>query len=338
MSGGTARSRAAVLAAAVLAACAQAPTAPEEAAPAPRIVRPDGPREEAVRRHRELAREARAAGDLATAVDHLQVVVLLAPDDAAARRDIESLRAEIRKGVREGLESGRNAMRAGDVAHASASFLHVLALDPKNAEAARSLRELDRQNMARTQSSRAARVNMQEMIAESRATRPPAAGATAAPAAPAAAPTTASDAVELDQRLEMFRAGDTTGALRELKAWVDAHPKDRASRQKAGAAVAERAKELEGKQQREAALGLYEQALVLRGEPQPEWSAKVAALKKQVSADYYNAGMKLMRTDMNGAVKAFETSVKFDPQNANAQQRLHEATAARDKLSRMPGK
>ena len=83
--------------------------------------------------------------------------------------------------------------------------------------------------------------------------------------------------------------------------------------------------------QREAALGLYEQALVLRGEPQPEWSARIVALKKQVSADYYNTGMKLMRTDMNGAVKAFEASVKFDPQNANAQQRLSEATAARDK-------
>ncbi len=136
----------------------------------------------------------------------------------------------------------------------------------------------------------------------------------------------------------MFRAGDTTGALRELKAWVDAHPKDRASRQKVGAAVAERAKELEGKQQREAALGLYEQALALRGEPQPEWSAKIAALRKQVSADYYSAGMKLMRTDINGAVKAFETAVKLDPQNANAQQRLSEASAARDKLSRMPGK
>jgi hypothetical protein len=57
----------------------------------------------------------------------------------------------------------------------------------------------------------------------------------------------------------MLSAGDTAGALRELKAWVDAHPRDRASRQRIGAAVAERAKELEGRGQRELALGLYEQ-------------------------------------------------------------------------------
>lgn len=338
MSDAAARSRAAVLAAALLAACAQTPAPPEQPAPAPRVVRPDGPREEAARRHRELAREARAAGDLATAVDHLHVVVLLVPDDEAAKRDVEALRDQIRRGVREGLETGRNAMRAGDGARASAAFLHVLALDPKNAEAARSLRELDRQNMARSQSSRAARVNVQEMIAEARASKPAGAAASPGPAATAAAAASPGDAIELDQRLEMFRAGDTTGALREIKAWVDAHPKDRASRQKAAAAVADRAKELEGKQQREAALGLYEQALLLRGEPQAEWSAKVAALKKQVSADYYASGMKLMRTDLNGAVKAFEASVKLDPQNANAQRGLRDATAARDKMSRMPAK
>lgn len=348
MSAPRARRHAAILAACLVAACAQQPTAPREdsspaPAPSPRVVRADGPREEAVRRHRDLAREARSAGDLATAVDHLHVVLLLAPDDETARRDIETMRGEIRRGVREGLENGRNAMRAGDSARASAAFLHVLALEPKNAEAARSLRELDRQNMARVQSSRAARVNVHDMFAEARAAKPAPAAAASAPAAAAAsasaaqaAPTPASDVIELDQRLEMFRAGDTAGALREIKAWVDAHPKDRAQRQRAAAAVAERAKELEGKQQRESALGLYEQALALRGEPQAEWSARIAALKKQLSADYYASGMRLMRTDLNGAVKAFETSVKYDPQNANAQRGLRDATTARDKFSKMP--
>ena len=106
--------------AALVGACAQAP-ATDDAAPAPRIVRQDGPREDAVRRHRELAREARAAGDLATAVDHLHVVAMLT-DDEAAKRDAEALRAEIRRLVRETLETGRIAMRAGDNAKASTAF------------------------------------------------------------------------------------------------------------------------------------------------------------------------------------------------------------------------
>lgn len=336
MTAGPARRLAALAAASVLAACAQQPTEPAERAseptPPPRVVRADGPREEAMRRHRDLAREARAAGDLATAVDHLRVVVLLAPDDDAAKREVETLRAEIRRGVHDGLETGRSAMRSGDTTRATAAFLHVLALDPKNAEAARSLREIDSQTMARLQSGRAARAGAHEAATEARHAK----AAPAAPAARAAPATSAGDAVELDQRLEMFAAGDTAGALRELKAWVDAHPRDRASRQKIGAAVAARAKEFEGKGQRESAIGLYEQALALRGEPQSEWSARIAALRKQVAADYYKNGMKLMRSDLNGAVKAFEAAVKFDPNNVNAERALREATAARDKLAKMP--
>lgn len=341
----TARPRPGALAAlglaALVGACAQAPTPPDEAAPAPRIVRQDGPRDEAIRRHRDLAREARAAGDLATAVDHLHVVAMLADDDAA-RRETEALRNEIRRGVRDALEAGRAAARAGDNARASTSFLRALALEPRNAEAARALRDIDRQNMARAQAGRAARVRVEDLFADARAAKvaPAAPGAMAAPATPAVAPVVmgGNDAFDVDQRLEMFRAGDTTGALRELKAWVDAHPKDRATRQRIGATVAERAKELDGKGQRESALNLYEQALVLRGEPQAEWSARVVALKKAVGGDYYNDGVKLMRTDLNGAIRAFETSVRYDPQNANAQSRLRDAKAARDKLSRMPAK
>jgi len=334
-----ARTAVAIAVATLVGACAQAPTAPEgDPAPAPRVVRADGPRDEAIRRHRELAREARAAGDLATALDHLHVVTMLAPGDEPARRDAESLRSEIQRGVRENLEAGRSAMRAGDNGRASTAFLRVLALEPRNAEAARSLREIDRQNMARAQANRAARVRVEDLFADARAAKasPPAGYGTAAAAAAAAAG--GNDAYDLDQRIEMFRAGDTATALRELKAWVDAHPKDRAGRQRIGAAVAERAKELEGKGQREAALNLYEQALSLRGEPQQEWSSRVAALRKSVANDYYNEGVKAMRTDLGVAVRSLETAVKLDPQNANAANRLREAKAARDKLSRMPAK
>ena len=144
-----ARTAAVIAVASLAGACAQAPTAPEgEPAPAPRVVRADGPRDEAIRRHRELAREARAAGDLATAVDHLHVVTMLAPGDDAARREAETLRGEVQRGVRDNLEAGRTAMRSGDNARASAAFMRVLALEPKNAEAARSLREIDRQNLS----------------------------------------------------------------------------------------------------------------------------------------------------------------------------------------------
>lgn len=334
-----------VAAAALVAACAQTPEVSDEPSPSPsptpRVMRPiEGPREDAARRHREQARAARAAGDLATARDHLHVIALLHPEDDALRREIEALRAEIRRGVNERLEAARAAARAGDNGRASSEYLRALALEPRNAEATRALRDIDRQNMARAQSGRAARVRVEDLFADARAARtaPPAAGAPATGTAGAPPATDARDVYDLDQRLEMLRAGDTSGALRELKAWVDTHPRDRAGRQRVGAAVAEKAKENEGKGQREAAISLYEQAIALRGEPQADWTARIAAIRKAIGEDAYNEGVKLMRTDLAGAIRRFEAALKADPQNARAATRLREAKAAQEKLSRMPAR
>lgn len=332
------RGTAACVAAALVAGCAQqpsAPDAPEPQAPATIFVKPSGgPRVEAARRHRDLARSARAAGDLATARDHLAVVVLVDPDDAAARQEIDALAAEIRKRVNAHLEEAREAQRGGDAGRASTEYLRVLALDPRNAEATRALKEIDRQNMARAQASRASRVRVEDLFADARAQRPAPKGTPAA--APAAEARDAS--YDLEAKIELLRAADPSVALRELKIWVDANPRDRATRQKIGAAVADRAKEAEGKQQKALAYTLYEQAVALRGEPQKDWTASAAALRKQVGDERYAEGVRLMRTDLDAAVRSLEAATQADPKNTLAAAKLREAQAAQQKLKRMPGR
>ena len=77
----------------------------------------------------------------------------------------------------------------------------------------------------------------------------------------------------------MFRAGDTAAGLRELRAFVDAHPGSRAARQRAGQVVADRARELEDKGARAEALDLYDQATAMYGDKAP-WAARAASLRK----------------------------------------------------------
>jgi tetratricopeptide (TPR) repeat protein len=324
-----ARALAPFVLAGLVAACAQAPLAPDPVPVVAPVVAVDSTREDALRRHRELAAAARAAGDLALAQDHLQVVALLDPANAAIRNDLATLQADIGRRLGEHHEAARAALRAGDTARATSEYLRALALAPRDADAARGLREIDRQSMARAQSGRAARVRVEELVGERGAARA---------ALGAAAATDPRDAYDLDIRLELLRAGDTTSALRELKAWVDAHPRDRTARQRIGAAVAERAKEAENRGQGAQALALYEQALALRGEPMPEWSARIAALRKHASGDFYAEGVKLMRTDLAGAIGKFEAALKADPQHTLAAARLREAKAMQDKLSKVPAK
>ena len=155
------------------------------------------------------------------------------------------------------------------------------------------------------------------------------------PREPAPAVASGSDAAatyDLEQRIEMFAAGDIAGGLRELRAYVDANPRDRDARARIGTAVFDRAREVESKD-REQALTLYETAVTLRGETPAAWGGRITALRKTLSSDYYDRAVRTMRTDLPGAIKLLEASVRFDSGNSRAAQRLAEARTAQTKLN-----
>jgi len=305
----------------VLGACAQAPSMSEDS-PAvstpstPTLTVSSGYRNAAIARHSRLAATARDAGDLAEAADHEEVLVLLSPNDPARKRALQSTREAIRRAVRTHAESGSAARRAGDLVSARDAYLRVLALDPDNADAVKALREIDSAVMARSQGERAARVRVPDDVVASAKARP-------------------TDALDVDQRIEILRAGDFNAGLRELRSWVDANPGDRATRQRIGAAVAEKARELESKAQRESALGLYDQAGTLAGAPTPEWTTRAQALRKALGEQYYAEGMKVYRTDLDLAIRSFEAGVRYDPSNTTLQLRLREAKLAQQKLQKI---
>jgi len=305
----------------LLAACAEAPVQPPPAAAAP------GPTRQAVDAaiadHRQKAQRHGEAGDHAAAAREWQIVLLLAPGDNAVRAQLEAARSAIRQGVRDNLQAGNAALRGGDADRAMAAMLRVLALDPENAEAAKALRDIDRQRLSRIQAGRATRAGQSSAAATGRA----------APGPPAIAE--AGDSYDIEQRIEMFGAGDLAGGLRELRAYVDANPRNDAARQRIAAVVYERSQEAEQKGAWEDALMLCEQAASLRGKPVPEWTARAQALRKTLSEQYFERGVQAYRTDVASAIRLLETSVRYDPGNRKAQAKLQEARAADEKLKRI---
>jgi tetratricopeptide (TPR) repeat protein len=308
----------------VLAGCAQMPA---ERPPSPPAAAPSPPPAvsrsvaEAVARHKRLAETARQSGDLATAAVQYQVLTVLAPDDAIYARELASTRAAIDKEEREQLAAGNAAMAAGDVDRASAAMLRVLALDPGQPDATKALRDIDRRRLTRIQADRAAKATLQDQVA-ARATLRAQANDT-------------NDAFDVEQAIEMFRAGDSSGGLRDLKAAVDANPANRALRQRIGNVVADRAKELEDQGSREPALQLYEQAVALRGDSGAAWAARIPALKKALSQDYMERGTRAYRTNIAQAISFFETSVRYDPTNTQAGIKLKDAKAAKANLDKI---
>ncbi len=241
---------------------------PPEPAPAitPRVVS-ENPKSQAEERHRKLAQDATRAGDFATAVTHWHIVTLLAPADVSSRDALAAARASRAKGVSEQMAAANVALAGNDFERAAQAALRALALDSANADAARMLRDLDRRRMARTQADRAARARVEDAIALRNAAQNQANAAEGSPA------------FEMDQAVELFRAGDTSAGLREMRAYVDAHPNNRGARQRAGQAVADRARELEDRGSRTEALELYDHAIALFGD-KPPFAARAAILRK----------------------------------------------------------
>ena len=306
----------------LLAACAQIPPAPAPEPVIPKVSATDTAIASAIAAHRRQAERSASSGDLAASRREWQILALLAPDDAQIRAQLDATRAAIVDGVREQLQAGDAALRGGDSDRAGIAMLKALALDPDNAEAAMVLRDIDRQNLARIQSNRATRASQT-------------AAATARPSPGSAANADASESYDIDQRIEMFRAGDVEGGLKELRAFVAANPGNQVARQRIATTVWERGREAEGKGAREQALMLFEQAEALRGKPLPEWTAHAQKLRKSLSESYYNKGMQAYRTDTASAIRLWEASLRYDPENRKAAAKLQEAKTAEVKLKRI---
>jgi tetratricopeptide (TPR) repeat protein len=307
---------------ALLAGCAELPPAPApESAPTPSAH--DEQVRQAIARHRQLALQYKQSGDLFAAAAQWQVLTLLAPRDDSFRDELAAARVSIARRAQENLNAGTAALRSGDTDRAAEAMLKVLALDPENAEAARALRDIEKRRLSRIQAGRAAKVN--EAAAATQPSR------AASPRPPA---TDAGDAYSLEQPLEMFKAGDTAGGLRDLRRFVDANPNDRAARQRIGTVVYDRARELEGQGSREQALALYDQAVSLRGEAAPGWATHIQAVRKALGDEYFDQGVQAYPTDAALAIKQWETSLRYDPQNARAAARLRDARQAQEKPNR----
>jgi tetratricopeptide (TPR) repeat protein len=307
----------------LLAACAEAPIQPAPpASPVPTAKVPSAA-EVAIADHRQRAQRHAQAGDHAAAAREWRIVLLLGPGDDAARAQLDTERTAIREGVHDNLQAGNSALRRGDADRAIAAMLRVLALDPENVEAAKVLRDIDRQKLARIQNGRAARANQASAAAASRS----------APG-PATTPE-AGESFDIDQRIEMFRAGDLAGGMRELRAFVDANPRNDTARLRIATVVYEQSQEAEQKGAREQALTLCEQAIGLRGKAMPGWAARAHALRKALSDEYFERGVRAYRTDLTSAIRLWETSLRYDPGNRKAASRLEDARAATEKLRRI---
>jgi tetratricopeptide (TPR) repeat protein len=193
----------------------------------------------------------------------------------------------------------------------------VLAFDAHNEEAVTALRELDRQRELRRASERSARARL---VAQANGSRIPSRS------------TRDAREFDLEQSLELLRAGDTTGALPELRRYVAANRGDRAARARIASAVYAQAQRLEGQGSFEAAVGMYAEAIGMHAAAPREWSSQLGALKMRLAGAEYEKGVRLLATDVGAAIPHFEAALRFAPDHTQAQLQLQRARKIQQNL------
>ena len=312
-----------------LAACADMPVPP------PRVDMPlsqlraatpqstDARLGDSLEQRRQIARQRFADGDLAAAAAQWQILVLLAPDEASFRQELEATQSTLTRSAAAAYQSGLTALKQGDSDEAARLMLRVLALDPEHVQAGQILRKIEKERIARIQSEKANRARRED---ERLAIRPQ----------PTISRTTEyRRSFDLEQTIELFVAGDESGGLRELRRYVEANPDDKVGRNRISAIVAEQAQKLDTAATRERAASLYEQAVSLRGEAPPAWASHLDVLRKTLASEYYDRAMRAYRSDLSLAIRHLETSVRYDPQHVNAALRLKEARTHQNALKRI---
>lgn len=279
--------------------------------------------------HEKSALREEAAGELLAASAQWHVLSLLAPEQERYRAQLTAVRTRVRKTAAESLASGLAAYRRGDLETASNALLGVLALSPDEQEAQKVLREIERQRISAIQAERAARFKANY------GSTPLGVAAASKTARPVAENDSGAQAYELEQSLELFKAGDTEGGLRDMRRYATAYPGDTRGRERLSEAVYRRAMELDERGKREAALTLLEQAGAVRGSTPPAWSSQSLAIRKALSRDYYEQAWRAYRTDVQQAIRLWETSLRYDPQNTGSALKLQEARRMQESLRRM---
>jgi tetratricopeptide (TPR) repeat protein len=274
----------------------------------------------AAERHRALALKSEQAKDLVGAVRQWQIVLLLLPDDRQASARLASVRSSLANTVSEDLAAARDAQRRAELDQAQQLWLRVLAYDAYNEEAVTALRELDRLFATRRAAERAARARMEERQVATR-------GRTA----PRPARTEAGE-YDIEQSLELLRAGDAKVALPELRRYATANPRDKAGRERIAVAVHSQAQQLQRQGGDTAAVSLFTDAINLHPAPPRDWVTQLAQLKARLAGQEYEKGVRMMTTDVPAAITHFEAALRLVPDHTQAQLRLERARKMQENL------
>lgn len=319
--------RVAPFSALLLACCAQVPAPPQVQSPAPKQPPSAAPAQAARarpspapelpldQRERERAQTLMQEGRYADAAQHWEILQMLHPEQADYAEKLAEARSRATQAAAQHVQEAQQARRQGQTDRAAALYLRALSADPRNADAAQGLREIQKESDRRAY----ARGNSE----------------TSQRGASRSAPS-AVERRDLDSGIMLLHQGDDAAAVQALESYVRRYPRDDLGRRTLQDAYAQQARRLAQDGKKEQALAEMEKAIELRDKSTPELTRSVQSLRKEIAEDYYQQGLRVQATELNQAISLFEKCLKYDPDHVQAARQLDRARRMEQNLRSMP--
>jgi tetratricopeptide (TPR) repeat protein len=263
-------------------------------------------------RKRQQAEELVQAGRWADAAAQWEILALLRPERGEYADKLTEAHGRATSQAGEHVAAAAEARRKGDLQRAATLYLKALSADPRNATAGSALRELEREQSSRAYFNHATRT--------ARAARAP----------------YSTDRQELDMAVMLLHQGDYAESAQSLQSYLKRYPQDETAKRALRDAYAALGKQRIEQGKKEEGVSYLEKARATKSSGGANLDGTVQAARKDLAQDYYEQGLRLQRTDLEGAIRAWQRTLEYDPGHAQAKIRLDQARRMQQTLRSLP--
>lgn len=269
-----------------------------------------------INRQRSLAINHQNNGELATALTHWRLILLLDPGHEEANIRDKSLEKLLQKKAEKYYAAGLKARKSGSAKRARANFMATLAAVPDHAEARQQLSLIQSNKMAQSQ----LRKSSDEKLA-ALATMPFQPGQSAR---------------NVSDLQQMFDDGQYGAVITQSKA-VRNRKNNNVLDNLLALAHVQQARHLIGKDELSEAGNHYTEAKDLSSEV-TDTIELIIQVSKRLANEYYARGRSLLSTNINQGIDYLKTSLEYYPDDRRVVALLRRSQLMRDKLAKISGK
>ena len=270
-----------------------------------------------IARQRTLAVSQQQNNELATALSHWQVILLLDPNNEEATQQQQHLSATLNKQAEDAYTAGLRAFRAGRQRSAKAHFLSALVANPRHKGARQKLQHIQKTKITLSQKRKSTSEQEYEL----------------ARSAPALKPVSDEQHSQLKGLQDLFKKQEFVTLINRANNLKN--PQNaRAIEALLLDAHIQASQKYIAQNRLEDASKHYEQALILHGKSK-EKSDAVASLSTSLATAYHQSGRRLLTTDINEGIAQLKASLKYNSSNQQVERLLKQSLMLQKRLAKI---